>query len=96
MLSRARSGQKPEGAPQPENSALGSPESRAAARAMLESREKGVRRIQFVSNVQWSGQDNSLPHVGDWQRCIDGGLMRFVYVPDGTDDETENRLLATP
>ena len=76
---------------------IGSPESRAAARAMIESRDKDVPRLQIINDsVQISGQDNSLPHVGDWYPMTDGAFVRFVYIPPGTDEETERRILDTP
>ena len=80
----------------PEDFSIGSPESRAAARAMLETREINVTRLQIVSSIPRPRQDNSRPHVGPWQPMIDGGFMRMVYVPLGTDDKTRERLLATP
>jgi hypothetical protein len=76
---------------------IGSPESRAAARAMLEARMKGMRRLQIVTNVRvFSYPDNSKPHVTPWTETLDGCLMRFIYVPNGTDEETEDQFLATP
>jgi hypothetical protein len=75
---------------------VGSAESRAAARAMLESRERNVRRIQLVHHVPRGGKDDSVPRVGPWRPTDDGGLLRLVYVPSGTDEETTRRLLDTP
>jgi hypothetical protein len=84
------------GHPRPEEFPLGSPESRAAARAMLETRESRVRRLQIVTEIPRPRQDNSHAHVGHWQPMVDGGFMRLVYVPLGTDEETKKRLLDTP
>lgn len=80
----------------PEDFPIGSPESRAAARAMLQTRESNIRRLQMVSAIPRPRQDNSRPHVGAWQPMSDGGFMRVVYVPPETDEETIERLLATP
>jgi hypothetical protein len=63
---------------------------------MLETRDSNLKRLQIVSSIPRPGQDNSRPHVGAWQPMIDGGFMRVVYVPPGTDEETTQRLLATP
>jgi len=93
---RNPSNQRGADTPLPWEFEIGSAESRAAARAMLESREKGVRRLQIVSCVPRPRQDNSVPSVGPWQSTTDGGLVRVVNVPPGTDEETLRRLLATP
>ena len=39
------------GVPRPEEFPLGSMESRAAARAMLEAQERGVRRVQIIHSI---------------------------------------------
>ena len=75
---------------------LGSAESRAAARAMLEAQERNVQRLQITHCVPRPCQDNSRLHVGDWQQRIDGSLLRLVYVPPNTDEETLRRILAAP
>jgi hypothetical protein len=78
--------------PRPEEFPIGSAESRAAARVLLDSREKGVRRIQLLIR----GYDNDPGSVGSWWTGFDGNLCRTVCIPTGTDEETERRLLATP
>lgn len=85
-----------DGLPRPEEFPLGSMESRAAARALLEAREKDVRRVQIIHSIPHPNEDHSRPHVGHWQQWGDGGLMRLIYVPPGTDEETLSRVLATP
>lgn len=75
---------------------LGSAESRAATRAMLEAQKEGVRRFQIVHSVPRPHQDNSRPHIGDWQQWTEGGFMRLIYVSSGTDEEALRRLFATP
>jgi hypothetical protein len=64
---------------------LGSLESRAAARAMLEDAEGSRLRLTIVSYLQRPGRDNSQIHIGAWQACPDGLRMRMVYVPSGMD-----------
>ena len=77
----------------PEDFPIGSLESRAAARSMLEVRDKDVRRLELVTNVLFPDhgeerQDRSRPHATPWTRTLDGGLMRILYVPSGmTADE---------
>jgi hypothetical protein len=68
---------------------MGSPESRAAARAQHTLRKDARKRIEIVSNVAWlwdgdgaklADSNEEVPHVGPWQ---DWGetLMRIVYLP---------------
>jgi hypothetical protein len=87
--------------PRPGNFPIGSPESRAAARMLMGSRRDNRKRIQFVTNVSFPDHDGppgdrSKLYVTPWTETQDGCLFRFVYVPNGTDDETEERLVATP
>ncbi len=79
----------------PSEYAIGSLESRAAARAVAESRETDSFRLQIVNHIERPRQDNSRPHVGKW-RAVGDGLMRIVYVPENTDEATIEKLLATP
>ena len=69
----------------------------AGLRALLESRDKNVRRFQIVMNVPRPRREN-LPEtrLGDWMPMTGGGLVRIVHVPPDTDEETIERLLATP
>jgi hypothetical protein len=75
---------------------IASLKSRAAARAVLDARERNVKRLQVVISIPAGLKDNSKPHVGPWQPMIKGGFMRVVYIPPGTEEETERRILATP
>jgi hypothetical protein len=67
---------------------IASPQSRAAARAMLHRAEAGRKRIEIVSNISlaWHGEGpkpegwNGVPRIGPWQDCGDS-LMRMVYRP---------------
>ena len=81
--------------PRPEEFPLGSMESRAAARAMLEAQERGVRHLQIIITAPRPRREGE-PHtkVGPWFETADGGLTRYVFVPPGTDEETLRRLLA--
>ena len=84
-----------DGLPRPEEFPLGSTESRAAARAMLDAQRRAVRRVQIIHSIPHPNEDDSRPHVGHWQQWGEGGLMRLIYVPPGTDEETTRHLLAT-
>lgn len=84
--------------PRPEEFPVGSAESRAAARALLERREKGVRRIQIILDMSHRPprpNENPLGAVGPWDSW-NGALYRTVLLPRGADEETKRRLLATP
>ena len=86
-----------DGLPRPEEFPLGSPESRAAARAMLEAQERDVRRVSIILDAprpQHEGEPDT--KVGPWYKTADGALMRTVIVPPGTDENTLRRVLATP
>ena len=85
-----------DGLPRPDEFPLGSMESRAAARALLEAQERGVRRVQIIHSIPHPNEDDSRPHVGHWQQWGEGGLMRLIYVLPNTDEETLRRILATP
>jgi hypothetical protein len=78
----------------PEDFSVGSAESRAAARAALEARDGSVRQLEIVSYIERPRQDNSVTHIGPWQRIGDGSLMRIAYVSPGTGGEAIQRLLA--
>jgi hypothetical protein len=78
----------------PENFPIGSPESRAAARAMLKSRMKGVETVQLLG--RFHGQDESALIIGPWQTSNNGGFWRGLQVPRGTSKEAIMRVLATP
>jgi hypothetical protein len=87
--------------PKPGNFPICSLESRAAARMLMKSRQDNCKRIQFVTNVLFPyrdgpPRDSSKPYATPWTETRDGGLMRFVYVPTGSDEETIRKLLAIP
>jgi len=70
------------GQPRPEEFPLGSPESRAAARAMLEVQERDVRRVQIILSVarpRREGEPDTI--VGPWYKTDDGTLMRVIRKP---------------
>lgn len=85
-----------ERSPRPEEFPLGSAESRAAARAMQELRERGIARLQIIFDIfDTPSHANLVPEVGPWYES-NGTLTRILFIPPGTDEETQRRLLATP
>jgi hypothetical protein len=79
--------------PKPWEFPTGSAESRAAARAIVDSRDRDTFRLRIVNHIPRPRQDNSRPHIGEWQSMADG-FMRIVFVPEATDDATLEKLLA--
>ena len=87
-----------ESLPRPEEFAVGSAASRAAARALLKSRERGVRRITIVLDPAMCHRsecpDPNQAAVGPWYIVKnDGNLWRTAFIPQGMDDETKRRLI---
>src|SRR5579862_2646077 len=77
---------------------LGSLESRAAARAKLDTgtqRSDRHNRLEIVSYIPRSRQDNSKPHATPWTETLDGGVMRILFVPSGMTDAEAEPSLAT-
>jgi hypothetical protein len=79
----------------PSDYPLHSVPSRAAARALLERRLAGLRRIDVVSSVPRPGA-NGVTRIGTWIEGADGSLFRFSTIPagmtiDGLADRTERR-----
>jgi hypothetical protein len=84
--------------PEPGDFELGSPASRAAARRLLEGRERATRRaIIFVPipNPGWEAihGDRDIPEIGPWQELAQGAawdFWRIVYLPQGYPSLPEN------
>jgi len=82
--------------PRPEEFPVGSAASRAAARALLESRERGVRRITIILDPAMRPPQEADPNqagVGPWSIGKDGNLWRTAFIPRDMDEETKRRLL---
>jgi hypothetical protein len=73
---------------------LGSPQSRAAARAMLKRRLEGRKRVDFVVRCIVDVPGFTKPQVGDWVECDDGMLMRCSHLPAGMTIEQAERIAA--
>jgi hypothetical protein len=78
----------------PGDFALGSNLSRAAARAVLESRFAARKRIDVVSSIPRPGGDGQI-RIGAWQESADGSLFRFSTVPPGMTIEEAERIVKT-
>ena len=72
---------------------LGSAQSRAAARALLERRFAGRNRLDIVSSIPRPGGDGGI-HIGTWLEGADGTLMRFSNIPAGMTLEDAERIAA--
>jgi hypothetical protein len=70
----------------PANFPVGSPESRAAARTLVQRRLSQQKRCQFVHSVRgpWRGEGPEpfdVPRAHPWTEGRDGTLCRVVYIP---------------
>jgi hypothetical protein len=61
--------------------ALGSVESRAAARLKVARWFDSRKRLRFIWHISWAGQDSSRVSFGEWQEWQNGTLGQWVYVP---------------
>ncbi len=75
----------------PANYDLGSLQSRAAARALLKRRLAGRERLNIILDLESEG-----PRLGEWREGADGRLIRFCYLPSGTELEDAERIVAQP
>jgi hypothetical protein len=73
---------------------LGSPESRAAARAALERRlaERNRGGFTLITNIPRPSGDGI--RIGDWCEGNDGTLIRFCTLPTGMTMEEAERVAA--
>jgi hypothetical protein len=73
---------------------LGSPQSRAAARADLERRFSSRRRIEIVCSIPRPCYESEIT-IGAWIEGPDGTLTRFINLPAGmTIEEAEKTVQA--
>ena len=79
--------------PRPGSFCLGSAQSRAAARALLERRSASVQRVDFI--VEHIAPSEAVrPRLGKWTEWPDGSLMRVSHLPNGMTIEEAERLVA--
>jgi hypothetical protein len=72
---------------------LGSIQSRAAARGLLEHRFASRRRIDIVSSIPRPGGNGGI-HIGTWTECEDGSLFRFSSIPPGMTIEEAEQMVS--
>ena len=78
----------------PGDFALGSSVSRAAARAELERRNAGRKRIEIVCSIPRPGGDEI--SIGAWTENADGSLFRFSNLPAGMTIQEAERIASQP
>ena len=79
----------------PGDFALGSRQSRAAARAVLERRKTGQRRIDVFGSIP-RPYTNSEIRIGTWQEGEDGVLFRYSNIPAGMTIQEAERIVSQP
>ncbi len=72
--------------------AVGSPQSRAAARRLLETKVASAKRLDWVLSVVGKPDIYNPPIVGKWEECPDGTLTRFSRIPWGMTIEEAERM----
>jgi hypothetical protein len=83
-------------AARPSDFPLGSPESRAAARMLLEHQRQSANTIYIDvprPNRHPQGQDPAKPYLKWSSKAADGKIWRCVYLPPGMSHEGAERLL---
>jgi hypothetical protein len=73
---------------------LGSAQSRAAARAALESRYAARKRIDVICSIPRHG-GNTI-RIGSWIEGADGSLFRLSNLPPGMTMEEAERIVSQP
>jgi hypothetical protein len=79
----------------PGDFALGSSQSRAAARALLACRFAARKRMEIVSSIPRPGGDGGI-HIGTWTEGADGSLFRFSSIPPGMTIQEAERIVSQP
>jgi len=74
---------------------LGSPQSRAAARALLERRFAGRKRIDVVSSIPRPRFDGEI-RIGSLIERLDGTIFRYSNIPPGMTIEEAERIVLQP
>lgn len=67
----------------PGDYAIGSPQSRAAARAVLARRFAVREKLDIVVSTYVASPGFDTPHLGEWIEGADGKLTRFSRLPPG-------------
>ena len=77
--------------PKPGEFPIGTIQSRAAARMLLDRARQGRERLVVRHSIPDPRHDNTKPHATPWGTLTDGRLMRWVYVPPGMAAEEASR-----
>lgn len=80
----------------PGDFALGSSQSRAAARALLARRFEAQKKVQVICSIPRPGADVGEIRIGDWMEGPDGTLFRTCNIPDGMTIQEAERIVAEP
>lgn len=79
----------------PGDFALGSSQSRAAARALLERRFEARKRTSIIISIPRPGANGEI-RIGDWMEGPDGTLFRTCNVPAGMTIQEAERIVSQP
>jgi hypothetical protein len=79
----------------PGDFALGSSQSRAAARALLARRFAARKRIDVLSTIPRPGSNGEI-RIGTWHEGQDGVLFRFSTIPAGMTIQEAERIASQP
>jgi hypothetical protein len=80
----------------PGDFALGSRQSRAAARALLAKRLEARKKVQVICSIPRPGADVGDIRIGDWIEGPDGALFRICNIPAGMTIQEAERIVAPP
>ena len=77
----------------PGDYAVGSPQSRAAARALLERRFAARKRLEIVCSIPRPGAVGEI-RIGEWIEGADGTIFRTSNIPAGMTIQEAERIVA--
>jgi hypothetical protein len=80
----------------PGDFALGSGQSRAAARAMLERRFASRKRMEIIYSIPRPGAAEGEIRIGDWIEGQNGMLFRTCNIPAGMTIQEAERIVSGP
>jgi hypothetical protein len=75
--------------------ALGSPQSRAAARALLERKFAAQKRLEIICSIPRPGVAREI-NIGRWIEGSDGTLFRTSNIPAGMTIQEAERITSQP
>ena len=81
--------------PGPGRFPVGSAQSRAAARTLLERRNAGRKRLNIILSTECDSVSTE-PRLGEWREGADGTLIRFCFLPAGMELEEAERIVSQP